>query len=153
MDAQKRIKQLMEERGWTDYRLAKEANLSHSTITNVFKRNNAPTLPTLEVICRAFGITLAQFFAEGGEAVEITDEQRELFAKWSTLTEKQKALLLEFIAPYSRGQRKRPQAGTCGFLFALFHYTAQRNSGPPVFRERVALHALNGNPLLFELSF
>lgn len=97
MDAQKRIKQLMEERGWTDYRLAKEANLSHSTITNVFKRNNAPTLPTLEVICRAFGITLAQFFAEGGETVEITDEQRELFAKWSTLTEKQKALLLEFI--------------------------------------------------------
>ena len=90
MDAQKRIKQLMEERGWTDYRLAKEANLSHSTITNVFKRNNAPTLPTLEVICRAFGITLA--------AVEITDEQRELFAKWSTLTEKQKALLLEFIS-------------------------------------------------------
>ena len=49
--------------------------------------------------------------------------------------------------------RKRPQAGTCGFLFSLFHYTAQRNSGPPVFRERVALHALNGNPLLFELSF
>ena len=37
MDAQKRIKQLMEERGWTDYRLAKEANLSHSTITNLFK--------------------------------------------------------------------------------------------------------------------
>ena len=74
------------------------SNLSHSTITNVFKRNNAPTLPTLEVICRAFGITLAQFFAEGGEAVEITDEQRELFAKWSTRTEKQKALLLEFIS-------------------------------------------------------
>ena len=80
MDAQKRIKQLMEERGWTDYRLAQEANLSHTSITNVVKRNNAPTLPTLEVICRAFGITLAQFFAEGGEAVEITDEQRELFA-------------------------------------------------------------------------
>jgi len=83
----------MEERGWTDYRLAKEANLSHSTITNLFKRNNAPTLPTLEMICRAFGITLS----EGGEAVEITDEQRELFAKWSTLSKKQKELLLEFI--------------------------------------------------------
>ena len=87
----------MEERGWTDYRLAKEANLSHSTITNVFKRNNAPTLPTLEVICRAFGITLAQFFAEGGEAVEITDEQRELFAKWSTLTDRQKQILLDLM--------------------------------------------------------
>lgn len=98
MDAQKRIKQLMEERGWTDYRLAKEANLSHSTITNVFKRNNAPTLPTLEVICRAFGITLAQFFAEGGEAVEITDEQRELLQNGVHSPRKQKALLLEFIS-------------------------------------------------------
>lgn len=67
MDAQKRIKQLMEERGWTDYRLAKEANLSHSTVTNMFNRNNAPTLPTLEAVCRAFGITLAQFFTEDGE--------------------------------------------------------------------------------------
>lgn len=98
MNAQKRIKQLMKERGWTDYRLAKEANLSHFTITNRFKRNNAPVLPALEVICRAFGITLSQFFAEGGEAVEITDEQRALFAKWSTLSEKQKELLLEFIS-------------------------------------------------------
>ena len=97
MDAQKRIKQLMEERGWTDYRLAKEANLSHSTITNLFKRNNAPTLPTLEVICRAFGITLSQFFAEGGEAVEMTDEHRELFTKWSVLTEQQKKILLDFL--------------------------------------------------------
>ena len=97
MDAQKRIRQLMDERGWTDYRLAKEAKLSHSTVTNMFNRNNAPTLPTLEVICRAFGITLSQFFAEGGDAVEITDEQYELFAKWSTLSEKQKELLLEFI--------------------------------------------------------
>ena len=53
MDTQKRIRELMEERKWTDYRLAKEANLSHSTVTNMFNRNNAPTLPTLEAVCRA----------------------------------------------------------------------------------------------------
>ena len=64
MDVQKRIKDLMELRGWTDYRLAKEAGLSHSTVTNIFKRNNAPTIPTLESICKAFGITLSQFFSE-----------------------------------------------------------------------------------------
>ena len=62
MDAQKQIKKLMEERSWTDYRLAKESGLSHSTVTNMFDRNNTPTLPTLEAVCRAFGITLAQFF-------------------------------------------------------------------------------------------
>lgn len=86
MDAQKRIRNLMEERGWTDYRLAKEASLSHSTVTNMFNRNNAPTLPTLESVCRAFGITLAQFFAEN-ELVQMTDEQRILFSRWNPLTD------------------------------------------------------------------
>lgn len=97
MDAQKRIKQLMEERGWTDYRLAKEANLSHSTVTNMFNRNNAPTLPTLEAVCKAFGITLAQFFSEGDEPHALTQEQQELFSKWSSLTDEQKRLLLNLM--------------------------------------------------------
>lgn len=87
----------MEERGWTDYRLAMESGLSHSTVSNMFKRNNAPTIPTLEAICKAFGITLSQFFAEGEEAVILTDEQREIFATWSLLNPKQKSLLLEFL--------------------------------------------------------
>lgn len=96
MDAQKRIRQLMEERGWTDYRLAKEAKLSHSTVTNMFNRNNAPTLPTLEAVCRAFGITLTQFFTEDGES-QITEEQQKLFSIWSTLTDEQKRLLLDLM--------------------------------------------------------
>ena len=96
MDAQKRIRQLMEERNWTDYRLAKESDLSHSTVTNMFNRNNAPTLPTLEAVCKAFGTTLAQFFTEGS-TLELTEEQRILFTKWSTLKEKQKRVLLVLI--------------------------------------------------------
>lgn len=96
MDAQKRIKQLMEERNWTDNRLAKESGLFHSTVTNMFNRNNAPTLPTLEAVCKAFGITLAQFFTEGNSP-ELTEEQRLLFAKWSTLKDDQKQALLALI--------------------------------------------------------
>lgn len=90
-------KELMKLRGWTDYRLAKEANLSHSTVTNMFNRNNAPTLPTLEAVCKAFGITLAQFFADEVDSAQLTDEQRTLFAKWSSLTERQKSLLLDLM--------------------------------------------------------
>ena len=96
LDAQKQIKKLMEERGWTDYRLAKESGLSHSTVTNMFNRNNAPTLPTLEAICRAFGVTLAQFFSEGNP-LELTKEQQVLLAKWSSLTDRQKSLLPELM--------------------------------------------------------
>jgi len=97
MDAQDRIRQMMEERGWTDYRLAKKANISHSTVTNMFNRNNAPTLPTLEAVCGAFGITLAQFFADESDMAQLTDEQRTLFARWSSLTERQKSLLLDLM--------------------------------------------------------
>ena len=97
MDAQKRIKQLMEERGWTDYRLAKESNLSHSTVTNMFNRNNAPTLPALEAICKAFGITLAQFFSESDEPNALTPEQQEVFSRWSSLSDEQKRLLLDLM--------------------------------------------------------
>lgn len=97
MDTQKRIRKLMEDRGWTDYRLAKESGLSHSTVTNMFNRNNAPTLPTLEAVCRAFGITLAQFFSEGNEPDSLTEEQQKLFSRWSSLSEEQKRLLLDLM--------------------------------------------------------
>mgnify|MGYP001119264050 FL=1 len=96
MDVQKRIKDLMELRGWTDYQLAKEAGLSHSTVTNIFKRNNAPTIPTLEAICKAFGITLSQFF-EDFEDNETLQEQRLLFSKWSTFTPEQRKILLDLM--------------------------------------------------------
>ncbi|MCL2563429.1 MAG: helix-turn-helix transcriptional regulator [Oscillospiraceae bacterium] len=96
MTTNERIQQLMNERDWTEYRLAKEADLSQSTIANLFKRNNTPSIPTLEAICRGFGITLSQFFSEGN-FVELTDEQKELFDKWVTLTGEQKSLLLELV--------------------------------------------------------
>ena len=91
-----RIRQLMDERGWTEYRLAKESKLSQSTIANLFKRNTIPSVATLEAICSGFGITLAQFFSEGN-IVELTDEQMELFDRWVSLTGEQKLLLLELI--------------------------------------------------------
>lgn len=97
MDISKRIKQLMDERGWTEYRLAKEAGLSQSTISNMFHRNNSPTIPTLETICKGLDITLAQFFSAGQELVELNEEQQEMFKKWSNLTKEQKKLLFEII--------------------------------------------------------
>ena len=55
MDVKERIKLLMKEKDWSEYRLAKEAKLPQSTISHLFKRNNAPTYPTIEAICKAFG--------------------------------------------------------------------------------------------------
>ena len=96
MDTNERIRQLMNERHWSEYRLAKESGLSQSTIANLFKRNTVPSVSTLESICRGFGITLSQFFCEGN-MIELSDEQRDLFGKWVTLTHEQKQLLFELI--------------------------------------------------------
>ena len=83
MDAKVRIKQLMQEKNMTEYRLAKLSGLSQSTISNIFLRNTAPTIPTIEAICGGLGISMAQFFSEDGceEAVYLTEEQKRAFQR------------------------------------------------------------------------
>ena len=96
MDAKERIRQLMAERGWSEYRLAIEAGLSQSIVANIFNRNTIPSLPTIETICGAFGISLAQFFAEHC-MVELTEEQRNMFNAWSSLNRSQKEAVEHLI--------------------------------------------------------
>lgn len=91
-----RISLLMQDRGWTEYRLAKETNLPASTIANIFHRNTVPNLFTLESICGAFGISLCQFFAEG-EFIALTEEQSLLLQRWSNLKPNQRLALLELM--------------------------------------------------------
>ena len=96
MDAKQRIRELMAQRQWSEYRLAIASGLSQSTIANIFSRNTTPSIATLESICSAFGITLAQFFSDG-EMVELTPEQREMFSAWSYLSTHQKEALSHLI--------------------------------------------------------
>lgn len=97
MDTLGRIRSYMQARDWSEYRLAKESGLSQSTITNMFNRRTAPSVPTLEAICSGFGITLSQFFSGSDSLVELSEEQMEMFEKWSALTKRQKQLVSELI--------------------------------------------------------
>ena len=74
MDIRQRLIELQEQHGWSDYKIAKEAGLSPNTVSNIYRRGNTPSMVTLEALCKAFGITMAQFFAEG-EMIEITPER------------------------------------------------------------------------------
>lgn len=96
MDAKARIRELMAERNWSEYRLAIASGLSQSTVANIFNRNTTPSVATLESICAGFGITLAQFFAEG-DMVELTEEQQDMFSAWSSLSKDQKDVLNQLI--------------------------------------------------------
>lgn len=96
MDAKVRIRELMAERQWSEYRLAIASGLSQSTVANIFNRNTTPSISTLEAICQGFGITLSQFFAEG-DLVELSEDQQEMFRAWSSLTKEQKDVLDQLI--------------------------------------------------------
>ena len=96
MDTHERLKKLLKDRGWTEYRLAKNCNLSESTIANIFRRNTVPSITTLEMICKGFGITLSQFFSDC-DMVELTPELKELFDSWVNLTPEQKKAVTQML--------------------------------------------------------
>jgi len=96
MNVTKRIESRLKQRGWSVYRLGKESGLSQSTLAHIFREDSAPTISTLETICKAFGITLSQFFAEG-DFVSLTSEQQNMLDKWATLSDEQKRLVLDMI--------------------------------------------------------
>lgn len=96
MTIHEKLQSILEERGWSRYRLSKECGLSESTIANIFHRNTLPSIDTLETICCGFGITLSQFFAEN-DFVELTPDLKELFENWVYLSPTQKDVVLKMI--------------------------------------------------------
>ena len=96
-DVLKEITRLREKRKWSEYDLAKHSGLAQSTISTWSRKNQVPTIQTLDKVCHGFGITLSQFFAEGDDAISLTPEQKELLDNWSALTETQQKLFIELF--------------------------------------------------------
>ena len=97
LDIVGRIRKENEKRGWTVYRLAKEANLSHSTLTNMMHRGTCPSLTTIENVCEAYGITLAEFLYGQDDLIHLNAEQKRHLDRWNLLTEKQQRAVELFI--------------------------------------------------------
>jgi len=96
-----KIRELMDERGWTIYRLAKESDIPYSSLNSMFLKNNQPTLSTLEKICDGFCITLCEFFSDDTPhriPVDIyTDDEKHLINQYKRLSKYHKKLLAGFI--------------------------------------------------------
>lgn len=92
LDVLNRIKDIMDQMGWTEYKLAKESNLSQSTISNMFARNTLPTIPTLEAICKAFRISLSEFFLDDADSTKST-----VMSKYTRLNNEQQELVVKLM--------------------------------------------------------
>lgn len=94
MDIIAKIEKLREERGWTEYELSQQALVTQSTISSMKARNSPPKLDTLQAICNAFGLTLAQFFLEDEEIEVLSEQEKSLLEGFRKLpSKKQKALI------------------------------------------------------------
>ena len=91
---------------WSAYKLAKEAGLPQSTISHLFKKNYAPSYPTIEAICGAFDISMAQFFADEGDAVALTPEHREVLILWGALTDAQRQVVKSAMKQFGSENNK-----------------------------------------------
>ena len=78
MDTHARLQQLLRERGWTEYKLSKECGLAQSTIGNIFRRNTVPSVATLETVCKGFGITMSQFFADKARLPQAQSDRNDI---------------------------------------------------------------------------
>ncbi|MBQ2816503.1 MAG: helix-turn-helix transcriptional regulator [Clostridia bacterium] len=91
------INEYRQARGWTEYQLSEKSGLPQSTISSWYRKDMVPTVASLEKICAAFGITLSQLFAQEGEAVTLTEKQRELLRLFAKLNGEQQAAVLELL--------------------------------------------------------
>lgn len=98
MNILEKIVALREERHWTEYQLAERSGLTQSTISSWYRKNMLPSIPSLNKICDAFGITLSQFFLENDDkTLSLTEKQLDLLQAVEKLDAKQYAALIEFL--------------------------------------------------------
>lgn len=99
-DVLKRIKELLDFKHWSVYRLSKESGLAYSSLNNLFHRNTCPTVSTLIKICDGFQISLSDFFAVGRNPLRnetLSEEQQLLLNQYDSLSKKDRELLQAYI--------------------------------------------------------
>lgn len=69
----------------------------YSTLNNMVNRTNIPTIPTLQKLCDAFGITLADFFLDEPDALQLTEGQQEIITLYNNLSLEKKKILKAYM--------------------------------------------------------
>lgn len=93
-----RITELREQKNWTEYQLAEHSGLTQSTISSWYRKDILPTLPSLERICEAFGISISQFFEDTSNEISIINpRQKQLLERASKLDNEQYDALINFL--------------------------------------------------------
>ena len=95
-----RLSELLQERGWSGYRLAQRCEVSQNSIYNVLRGRGSIELDTLSKICDTLEISLQEFFdLDGREGYHLTEMEREHLADFRALDPTRRDLVMA----YTRG--------------------------------------------------
>lgn len=97
MDYLEKLKFLMKQHNLTEYKLAQKADVAQSTINSLFRKNNLPTIPTLESLLKAMDMTLSEFFYDEALMKKHELEEQNLLRKWGLMTKEQKHAIPQLI--------------------------------------------------------
>ncbi len=90
-----RIKQIRIAKGLQGIQLAEKAGITNVYLSYLESGTKIPSIVTLQKICDALGITLAEFFMD--ENANLPPEYKELLENVKVLSPKQLELLNEFL--------------------------------------------------------
>ena len=91
-----RINELLAQKGWSNYELSKQTNISTNTIYSWNKSGSMPSLANIVKICDVLGISLGQFFC-GTEGYSLTDDEKNILREWFSLSDLEKDTIRKMI--------------------------------------------------------
>lgn len=98
-----KIANLLKERNWSLYRLAKESGVQTTNLEKICFCNRIPTIPTIMKICNGFGITLSEFFDEGDIAIkQLTFSEQQMLEYFHSMAGEDKKLVSDYIHKLSK---------------------------------------------------
>ena len=95
-----RIKELCDKQQITNYRLSQMTGVTQTVLSRIMKGENVPTIQTIEKICVALNISLAQFFAKDENPPDLTAEQKEIIETWNGLSPEERERLMKIIRTF-----------------------------------------------------
>ena len=74
-----------------------ESGITQSTLANMFERKTCTKIDTLNQICQAFGISLAEFFNEECNSLIVSKEEKKLVREYRILSKDEKRAVKELV--------------------------------------------------------
>lgn len=101
MNIQNRIKELLEKKGWSLYKLSKETGIHKTTVYDWFNdKHFTPDRNSIEVICATLDISLSQFYC-GIDFADLNEEQIHLLELFAKIPDDKKNIVFELMKTLS----------------------------------------------------